>query len=577
VAEPALAAAIGKAASIVYAPETDAPPPPDPAPPAPASESPTLTSALSHVRGPTHTPQPPLPQAGEGEQKLPLPLTRGGPKGGAPCWVREGRGEGVAERGLPARLGPFLLVFVLALLVAVAVRRPPTAALPTIVPVDAIAARSTLTQSTPWFANGAPQFGMNTHLLWGGPARAGVDIERIAAAGQTVVRFDVDWDSVEPTAKGDWDTSYLTRLDQTLDLVEQRGLHPILVVVGTPAWARSGLGTRFTPPDRAEDFADAVGYLAARYADRPAIAYEIWNEPNQIDFWDTEAGPDPVLYAQMLKASYTRIKAAAPNAIVLGGSIAFNDRDYLDAMYTDGGVAGSFDALALHPYSLGHGPEQVTDPVHSFSLAVASMSTVMTIHGEPKKPIWLTEMGWSTRLVGEAVRADYYRRAVSLIQQWPQVAVACVYQLRQDQDLPEFGMISDAGVPTDSWAAYVQAVAAPEARGQARGSIDTPAENDTVHGTITLSGWTIDEAAADTVGVDRVRVFLSGTELGDAELGQQRADIASAYGARFAASGYRYTLDLSRAAPGQHTIEVRAHSTVSGVEMAYVRAITVTP
>jgi hypothetical protein len=186
-------------------------------------------------------------------------------------------------------------------------------------------------------------------------------------------------------------------------------------------------------------------------------------------------------------------------------------------------------------------------------------------------------MGWSTRLVGEAVRADYYRRAIELIQQWPQVVVACVYQLRQDQDLPEFGLISDTGTPTDSWAAYVQAVAAPGAKGQPRGSVDTPEENADVHGTITLTGWALDEAAPDSVGVDRVRIFLSGTELGTIEVGQQRPDIASAYGARFASSGYRYTLDLSRAAPGQHTIEVRVRSTVSGVEMAYVRAITVTP
>src|SRR5207244_11078032 len=134
-----------------------------------------------------------------------------------------------------------------------------------------------------------------------------------------------------------------------------------------------------------------------------SIAYEIGNEPNQDDFWDTDAGPDPTRYAQMLEASYARIKAAAPQAMVLGGSIAFNDRDYFEQMYQQGDVGKSFDALALHPYSLGHAPEQVADQIHSFALAVEGMSAVMAAHGEPNKPIWITEMGCSTRRAGKSV------------------------------------------------------------------------------------------------------------------------------------------------------------------------------
>ena len=55
-----------------------------------------------------------------------------------------------------------------------------------------------------------------------------------------------------------------------------------------------------------------LGFLAARYAARPGIAYEIWNEPNQVTFWNTPSGPDARAYGQMLRTAYTRIKAAAP-------------------------------------------------------------------------------------------------------------------------------------------------------------------------------------------------------------------------------------------------------------------------
>jgi hypothetical protein len=478
---------------------------------------------------------------------------------------------------LRARHAVSLLVLVVVIVTMLFEQRGRHAGVATIARVDVAAAPGQPRRAPPPIVPGTPQFGLNTHLMWEGPARAAVDLERIAAAGQTVVRFDVGWDGFEPTGKSEWSEAYLARLDHILDLVERRGLHPIVVVVGTPAWARGGLGSRMTPPDRPEDFADAVGHLAARYADRPSIAYEIWNEPNQDDFWDTESGPDARAYAEMLKASNARIKGAAPDAIVLGGSVAFNDREYLEQLYAAPGVVGSFDALALHPYTLAYPPEQVADQAHSFALAIESASEVMAAHGDADRPIWITELGWSTQLVGEAVRAEYLGRAVELIRRSPQVAVACVYQLRQDQDLPEFGLITASGTPTDSWGALVQAVAAPSSSGHPRGTIDTPVENAELRGTPTVTGWALDEAATDGTGVDRVRVLLSGIEVGEATLGQARPDIAAAYGPSFATAGFQAALDLARAAPGQHTVEVRAHSTVTGREMAYVRAIRVVP
>ena len=92
---------------------------------------------------------------------------------------------------------------------------------------------------------------------------------------------------------------------------------------------------------------------------------------------------------------------------MLGGSIAFNDHDYLEKMYALGGVAGAFDALALHPYSLGNEPDARTDAYHSFALAIEDMSRVMAARGEAGKPIWITEVGWSTTLVSDAIRAGY--------------------------------------------------------------------------------------------------------------------------------------------------------------------------
>ena len=283
--------------------------------------------------------------------------------------------------------------------------------------------------------------------------------------GLTTVRLDVNWDELEPQAQGVRNPEYLNRLDGVMGLIRWYGLHPIVVVVGTPAWARGGAGSRMTPPERPEDFAAALGFLAGRYAGGPGVAYEVWNEPNQPQFWDAPGGPNAPAYARLLKPAYAAIKAADPAATVLGGSIAFNDWRYLKSLYAEGGVLGSMDGLAIHPYTQGQPPEARTDGYHSFALAVEQLGQVMAAHGDGATPLWITEMGWSTRTVDDATRADYYRRAVGLVRSWPRVAAFCAYALRQEDDYPDLGLIAPGGAATASWNAFVQAGA-----GRAAGS-----------------------------------------------------------------------------------------------------------
>jgi hypothetical protein len=84
----------------------------------------------------------------------------------------------------------------------------------------------------------------------------------------------------------------------------------------------------------------------------------------------------------------------------------------------------------------------------------------MNDHGESGKPIWITEMGWSTLTVSEATRATFYQQAVGLVRSWPRVVVFCAYQLSEDQDRPDYGMVAPDGTASASWQAYAGAVAA---------------------------------------------------------------------------------------------------------------------
>jgi hypothetical protein len=263
--------------------------------------------------------------------------------------------------------------------------------------------------------------------MWRPLEQTAADLDRLKADGIMTVRFDINWSDLEPSPDG-WNTGLLAKLDAILTLMDARGIAPILLLLETPAWARYNAGSAMTPPDNPNDYGRAIGYLAARYAGRPHMVWEVWNEPNDPRFWQTPTGPDPTTYTRLLQSAYTHIKGADPDATVLGGAIVFNDLPFLKGMYA-AGARGFFDALSLHPYNQGHDPAwtQLGREWFSFTRTVTDMERTMAEHGEPNKPIWITEMGWSTSEVSHTTRVTYLKRAIALVRSWPYVRAFCVY------------------------------------------------------------------------------------------------------------------------------------------------------
>jgi len=291
--------------------------------------------------------------------------------------------------------------------------------------------------------------GMAAHLMWQSLSETNADLDRMRNAGMHYVRFDVSWRNSEPT-KGSY--LYLDKLDQVIAAVQSRGLALTMTVIETPSWANGGRGM-FAPPSNPADYARFVGMLAKRYAGRTGMVWEIWNEENDPHFWTT--GPNVAQYTAMLKASYDAIKAADPDATVVTGGILYNNTAFLDGIYLNGG-GSSFDGLAIHPYALGNAPGSTSQPYFSFKSSVPQFTATLASHGQSGKPIWLTEMGWSTAAVSDATRATYLRDAVTIARTWPNVRGMGVYTLHQSQ-FPTYGLLSTSNVPTLSWNAYVAA------------------------------------------------------------------------------------------------------------------------
>lgn len=295
--------------------------------------------------------------------------------------------------------------------------------------------------------------GMHLHVLWEGVSPREMDrqLDRAAGANATIIRVDVGWAPLEPETKGRYNRDYLRRVDRLVAGAERRGLRLLLSFSDTPCWASSAPRARKARcrgrwwerdvqrylPVRAADYADALAFVARRYGNR-VDAWEMWNEPNLTYFL---RGPDKAArYAALVRAAYKRAKPVARNVTFLAGALSEADTAFAEALYRSG-IAGSFDAFSIHPYSHDASPLDPRDDEFrdvSFARGVPAIRDVMVRNGDDK-PLWLTEFGWTTirergsrpwrNGVDPARQAAYVRQALAHTERWPYVPVIVYYNL----------------------------------------------------------------------------------------------------------------------------------------------------
>lgn len=291
--------------------------------------------------------------------------------------------------------------------------------------------------------------------------------------GAKVVRLPRSWHLMEEAGKGITRQWFWDELDADVAAAEKAGVKLIIEFAQTPCWASSAPNKRCNdptyneylsyPPTNYNDYADAIARLVERYRGR-VYAWELWNEPNIVKFWKL-LGPRPKAsndssnsfialegasqYANLVKASYSKIKNADPQTIVLAGAIAGGDIAYLNEMYK-AGVKGYFDALSMHPYTETYpvnyssplygkrfGPNECPTGIEAakiwcFKDGVEGMRQAMLAQGDGK-PIWFSEFGFSSTTTWNGVglnnQAQYLLDAIALIKNWNFVPVACWYEL----------------------------------------------------------------------------------------------------------------------------------------------------
>jgi hypothetical protein len=326
------------------------------------------------------------------------------------------------------------------------------------------------------------QFGVNVNRLFNDgtftQAQIASQLEALAATGAKLARSDALWEASEPTAPAGAVHHYNWGFDDRIaGSLANQGLAWLPIIDYSAPWAQSIPGEDHSPPASASDYAAYAGALAARYGAtgsfwrehplltaRPVSTYEIWNEPDNGEFWTPT--PDPAGYADLYLAARTAILAADPGARAIVGGLT-NPTSFLPAMLTARAtLRGHVDGVAVHPYG---SPLVVLGKLRTdrATLDALGFSTV---------PLYVTEFGWSTEPRGTlnyapaAVRPRYIATTMGDLGHLDcGIAAAVLYTWVTPEQNPTdredwYGIHGPAGAPTAASAAFARGVHVAQAR-----------------------------------------------------------------------------------------------------------------
>jgi hypothetical protein len=309
-----------------------------------------------------------------------------------------------------------------------------------------------------------------------------------------------------------------------------RGMNVVFVITGATDGST-------TPPDPAA-FASDVGAFASQMAlVGGAAAYEVWNEEDETAFWG--AAVDAGRYAAILKAAYPALKAGDPGAKVLLGPLTGNNYSYLSQVYA-AGAGGSFDAASVHTDTAC-----LVDPPSSFYrengqvarftfLGFRTVHDVMVANGQGDKPIWMTELGWTTATstcgrgmwagqkpagVSEAQQAANLREAYHCLAGYPYVQTGLWFTLKDTSghgdELDHYGLQRIDSSHKPSWDAFRAVATQGDTLTSPCGDFDAPSIKVTSPGTNEqyVQVLTISAVATDATSVARMTFQADGKEI----------------------------------------------------------------
>lgn len=290
-------------------------------------------------------------------------------------------------------------------------------------------------------------------------------VETLDRLGVEIVRFTIDWSTVEPLrGRHNW-----SAVDPVLTALRAHGIRAVLTLYGTPRWANGGQSSNWAPTS-GSDFAAFAEAAAKRYS--WVKDWLIWNEPNQRR-WLRPTTPRTYV-TKLLNPAYAAIHRASGDTRVGGGATA--PRASYGGVSPVGWIRGMraagarLDAYAHHPYPLRRGETPSAGACgHCETITMASLERLLreVSRAWGAKRVWLTEYGYQTnppdrflgvsesaqaRFVGEAAWRTFKARNVDML----------IHYLYRDEPDPagwQSGLISSAGTAKPALGAFKVAAA----------------------------------------------------------------------------------------------------------------------
>jgi hypothetical protein len=192
--------------------------------------------------------------------------------------------------------------------------------------------------------------GVNIHFTKGREK----DLDMIAAAGLKFIRMDLVWHNIERT-RGvySWED-----YDELTAGLEKRGINAIYILdYSNPLYEemveskdpltgeeQKGIAAP-QHKESVEAFTRWATAAAERYKEKHII-WEIWNEPN-ITFW--RPAPDISQYITLAMSTCKAIKAAVPEAVIIGPATSRIPYEFIETFLASG-ILRYIDGVSVHPY-----------------------------------------------------------------------------------------------------------------------------------------------------------------------------------------------------------------------------------
>jgi hypothetical protein len=258
--------------------------------------------------------------------------------------------------------------------------------------------------------------------FWGivsGTPLSAAELDSMGRAKVGTLRHLVLWPELEPVEDDSHDWG---KLDGVVAAAAENGMEMLPFVYGTPAWAIGDclglepLQCQRIPPMSSDAekqlWEDFLRDIVARYGPDgefwsdedddydppylPITQWQIWNEPSSQSFFQPET--DPAKYAELVRISHDAITEVDPDAeIVLAGLFRTPQKGagdegspaaFLREFYAaEEGIGDYFDTVSLHPYASN---------LDQIDVLFGQILPVLEEYGDGDKPIWITELGWSS-------------------------------------------------------------------------------------------------------------------------------------------------------------------------------------